>query len=136
MANLYAKLGLIQKAEEILRNMPEDEDKSSESLQWANLLSSCRFLGDVSLGERIAKSLIDMDPQNPSYYQLLLNVYAVAGQWEDVARVKEMMNDRNVGRMPGCNLIDLKELVHSLKVGDYWQERMEEASMMMDKLKS
>ncbi|KAK7820215.1 pentatricopeptide repeat-containing protein [Quercus suber] len=136
MANLYAKLGLIQKAEEILRNMPEDEDKSSESLQWANLLSSCRFLGDVSLGERIAKSLIDMDPQNPSYYQLLLNVYAVAGQWEDVARVKEMMKDRNVGRMPGCNLIDLKELVHSLKVGDYWQERMEEASMMMDKLKS
>ncbi|KAK9990125.1 hypothetical protein SO802_025110 [Lithocarpus litseifolius] len=136
MANLYAKLGLIQKAEEILRNMPEDEDKSSESLQWANLLGSCRFLGDVSLGERIAKSLIDMDPQNPSYYQLLLNVYAVAGQWEDVARVKEMMKDRKVGRMPGCNLIDLKEIVHNLKVGDYWRERMEEASMMMDRLKS
>lgn len=134
MANLYANAGLIQKAEEILRNMPEDEDKSSESLLWANLLGSCRFLGDVSLGERIAKSLINMDPQKPSYYQLLLNVYAVAGRWEDVARVKEMMKDQKVGRLPGCNLIDLKDIVHKLKVGDYWQEGMEEVSMMMGEL--
>lgn len=134
MANLYASRGLIQQAEEIVRNMPVD-DKSSESLFFANLLCSCRFLGGVSLGEQIAKSLIELDPQKPSYYQLLLNVYAVAGQWEDVARVKEMMKDRRVvGRLPGCNLVDLKEIVHEMKVGDYWREGMEEVSMMMGEL--
>jgi pentatricopeptide repeat protein len=135
MANLYASVGLIQQAEEILRNMAEDDydDKTSESLFWANLLGSCRFLGDVSLGEQIARSLIDMEPQKPSYYQLLLNVYAVGGRWEDVARVKEMMKDRKVGRMPGCNLIDLKEIVHKLKVGDNLREGME-VSMMMGEI--
>ncbi|KAE8010662.1 hypothetical protein FH972_007013 [Carpinus fangiana] len=135
MANLYAAVGLIQQAEEILRNMPEDDDnKTSESLFWANLLGSCRFQGDVSLGEQIAKSLIDMEPQKPSYYQLLLNVYAVGGRWEDVARIREMMKDRKVGRMPGCNLIDLKEIVHKLKVGDNLREGMEEVSMLMGEL--
>jgi hypothetical protein len=103
---------------EILRNMTEDDDddKTSESLFWANLLGTCRFLGDMSLGEQIARSLIDMEPR-----------------WEDVARVKEMMKDRKVGRMPGCNLIDLKEIVHKLKVGDNLREGME-VSMMMGEI--
>ncbi|KAG2694129.1 hypothetical protein I3760_08G127300 [Carya illinoinensis] len=133
MANLYASVGLVQEAEEILRNVPED-DKSSESLFWANLFGSCRFLGDVSLGEKIAKSLIKMEPHEPLSYQLLLNVYAVAGRWEDVAWVKDMMKDRKVGRMPGCNLKDLKEIVHELKVSDSWREGMDEVSMMMSAL--
>lgn len=133
MANLYASMGLVKQAEEILRNMPED-DKSSESLFWANLFGSCRFLGDVSLGEKIAKSLIEVEPHKPSSYQLLLNVYAVACQWEDVARVKDMIKARKVGRIPGCNLKDLKEIVHELRVSDYWREGMDEVSLMMDAL--
>ncbi|GLT74134.1 hypothetical protein SLA2020_459500 [Shorea laevis] len=117
MANLYASAGLVQEAEEILRNMPVDEDLSSESLVWANLLTSCRFKGDIALGERIATTLIEKEPKNFSYYQLLLNVYAVAGQWEDVNKVKELMKERRIGRMPGCNLVDLKEIVHNLNAG-------------------
>ncbi|OMO83505.1 hypothetical protein COLO4_22471 [Corchorus olitorius] len=44
MANLYVQANLVQEAEEILTQMAEDDgDVSSESLLWANLLSSCRF---------------------------------------------------------------------------------------------
>ncbi|XP_021908143.1 pentatricopeptide repeat-containing protein At3g51320 isoform X2 [Carica papaya] len=126
MANLYTGAGLFQEAEEILRNMAgDDEDTVSESSMWANILSSCRFQGDVSLGEKIAKSLIDVEPENFSYYRLLLNVYAVAGRWEDVARVKEMMKEKRFGRMPGCGLVDLKEIVHDFTTGHTWQEKME-----------
>ncbi|PON53489.1 Tetratricopeptide-like helical domain containing protein [Parasponia andersonii] len=120
MANIFVSVGLIQSAEEIIRNIPQHiVDESSDSLIWANLLSLCRFEGDVSLGEQTAKSLIDREPQNLSYYRLMLNVYAVAGRWEDVARVKETVKGKIVGRMPGCNLVDLRDIVHDLRVGEH-----------------
>ncbi|XP_044507262.1 pentatricopeptide repeat-containing protein At3g51320-like [Mangifera indica] len=116
LANLYSGSGLTERVEEISRKMLEDKELPSESLVWVNVLSSCRFQGDVALGERIAKTLIDMDPHDFSYYQLLLNVYDVAGRKEDVAMVKEQMKERRMGRIPGCSLVDLKEIVHKLKL--------------------
>lgn len=116
MANLFITSGLVKEAEDMLRSLPEDdEDTSPESLMWANLFGLCRFRGDVSLGERIAKSLIEEDPENFQNYRLLINVYAVAGQWEDVERVKRMLKERGVRRTPGCTLKDLKELVHEFQ---------------------
>ena len=126
MANLFVGAGLVQEAEEILRRMPEEgEDLSWESSFWAGLLSSCRFQGEVFLGEKIATYLIDSEPRNLSYYRLLLNVYAVAGRWEDVARVKEMMKNRGIKQMPGCSLADLKQIVHEFKLGEKWKEGVE-----------
>ncbi|XP_065857722.1 pentatricopeptide repeat-containing protein At3g51320 [Euphorbia lathyris] len=131
MANLYAGCGLIEEAENILRNIPEDNEiVSSESLIWANLLTSCRFQANASLGERIAKSLIEMEPWNFSHYQLLLNVYSAAGKWDDVAGVKAMVKERKIGRMPGCNLVDLKDIVHKYRVRYSREERCDEINEM------
>lgn len=124
MANIYVSLGFMEQAEETIRNIPPDVvDFSLESLAWANLLSLCRFQGDVYWCEQIAASLIDMEPENLGYYRFLLNIYAVAGRWDDVAKVKEMIKKRRVDRMPGCNLVDLKEIVHELKSGRTLVER-------------
>ncbi|KAH7566234.1 hypothetical protein JRO89_XS08G0122200 [Xanthoceras sorbifolium] len=135
MANLYAGAGLVEEAEEILRKMLEDnKDLSAESLVWANVLSSCRFQGNVALGERIAKTLIEMEPRDFSYYRLLVNVYAVAGRWEDIAWVKELVKARRIGRVPGCGLVDLKEIVHKLKLGQFVAEgREEDVNTMINK---
>ncbi|OMO55775.1 pentatricopeptide repeat-containing protein [Corchorus capsularis] len=83
------------------------------------------FREGVTVGEKIATSLIAKE-NNYSYYQLLLNVYAVAGQWEDVARIEQILKDRKIYRFPGCNLVDFTETVHTLKAGeDQWQEIVE-----------
>ena len=87
----------------------------------ANLLNSCRFQGNVALGERIANSLIDMEPWNFSHYRLLLNVYAVGGRWDEVAMVKDLVKTKMKGRTPGCNLVDLKEIVHNYEVAAFCQ---------------
>lgn len=121
MANLLFGVGRAEEAEEMLRNLPEDGEPLQSSI-WASLLSSCRFQGAVALGERIANSLIEKDPQNFSYYRLLLNVYAVAGQWEDVGRVKEAVKKEGTGRIPACGLVDLKEIVHGLQVNEDFQQ--------------
>lgn len=116
MANLYSSAGFPEEAEGILKNLPE-EDVTPESTKWANLLSSTRFSGNSAVGESIAKSLIEKDPLNYKYYHLLMNVYSVAGRWEDVDRVREVVKERKIGRVPGCGLVDLKEIVHDLRLG-------------------
>ncbi|GFP90069.1 pentatricopeptide repeat-containing protein at3g51320 [Phtheirospermum japonicum] len=120
MANLMARVGLMHEAIYVLTNIPidDDDDVSTEYSLWAGLFGSCRFLGDVTLGERIAKEMIEWDPRNFSHYNLLVNIYALAGRWDEVARVKSVMRERGIMKMPCCNLKDLNEIVCSVKVGD------------------
>ncbi|KAL5717546.1 hypothetical protein ACHQM5_010531 [Ranunculus cassubicifolius] len=134
MANLYNGVGLVQEAEEILRSIPEDENCSSESLVWSSLLGSCRFRGDIELGERIAMRLIELDPQNGSHYSLLWNIYAVAGRWEDVAKLKTMMDENQVAKPCGSRLVDLNELVHEYAVGHGLRPGTYEIYPMLDEL--
>lgn len=130
MANLYGSVGLVQEAEEVLKSMPGE----LESIVWSRLLGLCRFQGDVELGERIAKRLIELEPYNHSRYALLWNVYAAAGKWEDVAKVKVMMMERGLRATHGNSLVNLNELVHEFKVGDRSQPEMEKIYLMMDEL--
>ncbi|GAB4847579.1 hypothetical protein Ancab_026641 [Ancistrocladus abbreviatus] len=111
--------GLVQEAMETIREVADyNTSASSETLLWASLLGSCRLLGDVSLGEQVAKSLVQLEPENIMCYALLLNIYAAAGRWEDVAQLKEMIKAKVDGRLPGSSLVDLIEIVHNFKAGE------------------
>ncbi|KAF5189709.1 Pentatricopeptide repeat-containing protein [Thalictrum thalictroides] len=134
MANLYYGLGLIQEAEEVLRSMPEDEDIPSDSLVWINLLGSCRFHGDIELGVQIAMRLIELEPQNKSHYTLLSNIYAVAGRWEEAAKVKKMFEEKGLRKIGGCSLVDLSDMVHDFLVGDELRPGMDEVYTMLAQL--
>ncbi|XP_072993348.1 pentatricopeptide repeat-containing protein At3g51320-like [Typha latifolia] len=114
MANLYGGLGLLQEAEEVLRSMPAD----TESLAVGGLLGLCRFRGELELGEQMAKRLIELEPNNGSYYALLCSVYVAAGKWDDAQKVKFMMKEKCERFRPGHRLVHLNEIVHNFKVGD------------------
>ncbi|GER28273.1 pentatricopeptide repeat-containing family protein [Striga asiatica] len=121
MANLMARVGLVHDAMNVMMNIPSDDDDDGvgrEYSLWAALLGSCRFLGDVTSSEKIATALIERDPHNYLYYNLLVNVYALAGKWEEVARTKNVMRERGISKMPCCNLKDLNEIVCNVKVED------------------
>ncbi|XP_031501595.1 pentatricopeptide repeat-containing protein At3g51320 [Nymphaea colorata] len=130
LANLYGGIGLVQEAEEIIKSMPME----SESFLWGGLLSFCRFHGDVDLGEKIAKKLIELEPYNSARYTLLLNVYAVAGRWEDVVKLKETMKERGLKSLTSCSLIDLNNTVHDFVAGDKSRPEMQEIYLMMDEV--
>lgn len=129
MANIFAKVGLRSEAIEFLRNIQIDIDATPGISRWAGLFSSCRFKADVSFGEQLAKELIEQDPKNFSYYMFLLNVYAVAGQWEDVAKTKAVMKESGIEKIPGCGLKDLKEIVHRLTVENIWEQVAEKLQL-------
>lgn len=131
MANLLASKGLVQEALETVRKVEEFVvDTPSESLLWASLLGSCRFQGDLSTAEQVAKALIEIEPHNSLCYALLLNIYAAAGRREDAAEVKELMKERVAGKLHGCSLVDLIEIVHNFRLGDKMRCATETANLV------
>ncbi|KAH9311010.1 hypothetical protein KI387_026045, partial [Taxus chinensis] len=59
-----------------------------------------------------------MDPKDTAPYVLLSNVYAEAGRWGDVGKIRKLMKDRGVKKVPGCSWIEVHKALHAFCVGD------------------
>jgi hypothetical protein len=46
------------------------------------LLGACRIHGNVAMGERIVKHILEVDPRNVTRYVLLSNIYATIAKWD------------------------------------------------------
>ncbi|OIT19850.1 hypothetical protein A4A49_53968 [Nicotiana attenuata] len=77
-----------------MKDIPAESNLPLESPLWSELLGSTRFR---ILGEQIANKLIEEDPKNFRHYLLLVNIYAAAGRWDEVAQTKRRMNRKNTG---------------------------------------
>ena len=65
-----------------------------------------------------AKRLSELEPQDDALYVLLSNIYAAAGQWDDVANARKIMKDRGVKKEPGYSWIEVKNRVYVFVVED------------------
>lgn len=114
IVDLLARAGRFVEAENIINNMPMKPDK----FLWASLLGGCRIHGNLELAKRAAQALFEIEPENPVTYITLANIYATAGMWEEVAKVRRTMDVRGVVKKPGLSWIEIKRDVHVFLVGD------------------
>ncbi|XP_027926795.1 pentatricopeptide repeat-containing protein At4g37170 [Vigna unguiculata] len=112
--DLLARSGRFKEAENIIDNMPIKPDK----FLWASLLGGCRIHGNLELAKRAAKALYEIEPENPATYITLANIYANAGLWTEVAKVRKDMDNRGIVKKPGKSWIEIKRKVHVFLVGD------------------
>ncbi|KAI3917695.1 hypothetical protein MKW98_021457 [Papaver atlanticum] len=54
----------------------------------STLFSACTMHGDIHLGEEIARQLIEKDPDDPSTYIVVSNMYASLGKWREARQIK------------------------------------------------
>lgn len=103
MVTLLSRAGFFEEALIFIRNMDFDPD----SAVWGALISGCFIHQEVKLGEYLAKKLYLLDHRNGGLYVLMSNLYASKGMWDDVARVRLMMEDTGGDGCSGASLIDL-----------------------------
>ncbi|KAI3912428.1 hypothetical protein MKW92_042669 [Papaver armeniacum] len=101
---------------------------------WRTLLSSCMKHENFEMGIQIAKNLMELDSMKPSSYVLLSNIYAGFGMWSDVNRVRKMMKDRDIRKVPGCSWIELEGNVHEFVIGDTSHPEFGEIYSVLDSL--
>ncbi|KAL6007083.1 hypothetical protein ACLOJK_032579 [Asimina triloba] len=113
VVDLLARAGRLSEAEEFIRSMPFQ----AEANAWASLLSACGIYGNEEIGERTAAKLWEMEKDNSAGYILLSNIYASAGRWGDVSRVRKLMRQKGLKKSGGCSWIEVREQVHTFFVG-------------------
>eukprot|EP01018_Ginkgo_biloba_P020138 Gb_27979 [translate_table: standard] len=114
MVDLLGRIGCLNEARNLIDTMPLEPD----ACIWGALLSACRMHCNIELGELAAEHLFELEPENAGNYVLLSNIYAEAGRWDDVAKVRKMMKDGGLKKSPGCSWIEVKNEVHAFLVGD------------------
>eukprot|EP01018_Ginkgo_biloba_P035754 Gb_27454 [translate_table: standard] len=114
MVDLLGRAGHLDEAYDFIKKMPLEPDASV----WGALLGACRIHCNIDLGECAAKQIFNLEPENAGYYVLLSNMYATAGRWDDVAKLRSMMKDRGLRKTPGWSLIEVNNEVHEFLVGN------------------
>lgn len=114
MVDLLGRAGLLDEAEELILTMPMEAD----AVVWGSLFFACRTRGNVDMGERVAKKLLELDPHDSGTYILLASMYGEAKRWGEAGRVRKMMINQGVAKTPGCSSIEVNGYVSEFIVRD------------------
>eukprot|EP01018_Ginkgo_biloba_P030033 Gb_09792 [translate_table: standard] len=130
MVDLLGRAGCLDEAEDFINKMPLEPS----ALVWRSLLGACRVHCNMDKGKYAAECLLELDPHDAATYVLLSNIYAAAGKWNDVAKVRMLMKDNQVKKNPGCSWIEIKNRIHSFVAEDRTHPQMEEIYAKLEKL--
>ncbi|WCJ29687.1 Tetratricopeptide repeat (TPR)-like superfamily protein [Euphorbia peplus] len=130
MVDLLGRAGLFDETEKLMKNM----EMESDGAIWSSLLGACKVHGRIELAEFAANHLSKLEPENPGVYVLLSNIYAKAGRWEDVARIRTGIKDKGMKKVPGCSSIEVDSIVHEFLVSDKTHPRSKEIYEMVDEI--
>ncbi|GLU19976.1 hypothetical protein SLE2022_361960 [Rubroshorea leprosula] len=128
--DLLSRSGRFEEAENIISKMPMKPDK----FLWASLLGGCRIHGNLELAERAAEALFEIEPENPATYVTMANIYASAGRWNEVAKIRKTMVDGGVVKKPGLSWVEIKRELNVFAVGDTSHPRSKEIHEFLGEL--
>ncbi|KAJ7951350.1 Pentatricopeptide repeat-containing protein [Quillaja saponaria] len=128
MVYLLGRAGQLREAYEVIQSMPMKPD----SVVWGALLGACSFHGNVELAEIAAKSLFELEPWNPGNYVILSNIYAAAGQWDGVAKLRKMMKGGQITEAAGYSVIEEEDQLHQFIVEDKSHPRSTEIFALLN----
>ncbi|CAK8540288.1 unnamed protein product [Lathyrus sativus] len=108
MVDLLGRFGMLKEAYELIKGMlikPND-------IIWRSLLSACKVHHNLEIGEIAAENLFALNQNNTGDYLVLANMYAKVQKWDDVAKVRTKMAEKNLVQTPGFSLIEAKRKVY------------------------
>ncbi|KAJ4818425.1 Pentatricopeptide repeat-containing protein [Rhynchospora pubera] len=130
MVDLLGRSGLLDEAMNFINSMPIKAD----ALVWRTMLAACKVHGNVELGEIAAKNIFEIEPQDSAAHVLLSNLYAKAGKWDEVAKIRVAMKEQNVNKEAGISWLEIENVIHEFHVGDTCHPRAKEVYAKLDDL--
>ncbi|GMH07627.1 hypothetical protein Nepgr_009467 [Nepenthes gracilis] len=113
--DLLGRAGRLHEAYEILQKAPSIREDTG---LLSTLFSACYRHREVQLGQEIARFLIDKDPDDPSTYVVLGNMYASLEKWDEVQKVRLKIRDLRLKKNPGCSWIEVDKQIQSFLAED------------------
>lgn len=114
MVDLLGRAGCLEEAHNLIREMPFEANAAI----WGALLAAARSHGDVELGELALRHLIEVEPHNSGNYTLLSNIYAANEKWDEAGKLRKVMKDGAITKVPGGSSIEVDGRVHEFTSRD------------------
>ncbi|MED6182303.1 Pentatricopeptide repeat-containing protein [Stylosanthes scabra] len=114
MVDLLGRAGLLEEALDLVQSMPMEPN----DVIWGSLVASCRKHNNVEMAQFAADKIIQLTPEKVGYHVLLSNLYASAGKWNEVARVRLQMKEKGIQKVPGSSSIEVHGLIHEFTSSD------------------
>ncbi|CAL9203449.1 pentatricopeptide repeat-containing protein At4g02750-like [Musa acuminata AAA Group] len=130
MVDLLGRSGLVTQAHEFTKKIPVQ----LQTTAWETLLSSCRYYGNLELGEVAAKRVLDARPPDGGMHALISNMYAAKGMWKSAESVRMLMKDRGLKKQTGCSWIEVKGKMCSFVSNDKSDPFIEKICQELDNL--
>ncbi|VVB13459.1 unnamed protein product [Arabis nemorensis] len=121
IVDMLGRTGKLSEAENFILEMPV---KPNAPILGA-LLGACKIYKNTEVAERVGNMLIEVKPEHSGYYVLLSNIYAVAGKWEKIESLRDMMKEKLVKKPPGWSLIEIDGKINKFCMGDDDQKHPE-----------
>jgi pentatricopeptide repeat protein len=120
MIDLLGRAGRLHEAENMVLAMPYKPQVAA----WMALLGACRIHGNVEMGERAAKQVLELEPENAAGYVLLSNLYTATGNRDLSENIERQRKERSVKKHPGRTWIEVDNEVHTFVVDDQHHPQM------------
>ncbi|KAG2411414.1 hypothetical protein I3760_Q002000 [Carya illinoinensis] len=131
MVDVLCRSGRFDEAEKLMARMPIEADE----IIWSSVLNSCRIHKNQELAKKAADKLFNMEElRDAAPYVNMSNIYAAAGQWESVGKVKKAMRDRGVKKVPAYSWVEIKHKIHVFSANDKSHPQMGEIMRRIDML--
>ncbi|KAM5577163.1 pentatricopeptide repeat-containing protein [Rosa sericea] len=130
LIDLLSRAGQLEKACKMIQEMPFEADFGI----WGALLAASSVHSNVEIGELAAKNMLDLDPLSSGPYVILSNMYAAAGKWNDVARVRSLMKEHGVKKQQAYSWIEIGNKVHNFVGGDISHPDVDNIHLVLKKI--
>ncbi|KAL2331879.1 hypothetical protein Fmac_019460 [Flemingia macrophylla] len=108
IVDLLGRSGKLKEAYDFIMRMPINPD----TVIWRSLLGSCKIHGDVVMGEKLGKFLLQLEEQSCAElapksedYVALSNIYALSEKWDEVEAVRRKMKAKNILNNAGSSAV-------------------------------
>ncbi|XP_030491480.2 pentatricopeptide repeat-containing protein At4g35130, chloroplastic isoform X2 [Cannabis sativa] len=106
--DLLGRAGDLDRAKSFIKTMPI----APTARIWGSLLTASKNHRNIELAELVAEHIFRVEHDNTGCYVLLSNLYAEVGRWDDVERIKSLMEQRGLDKTVGCSIVETKYKTH------------------------
>ncbi|XP_016493772.2 pentatricopeptide repeat-containing protein At5g56310-like [Nicotiana tabacum] len=122
LIDILGRAGQLDKAYNIIQEMPFEADLAA----WGALLAGCRAHSNVELGQLAGEKVMELGGDSSGPYIMLSNIYAEAGMWGEVTRVRGLMKEHGIKKKPAYSWTEIENKVHYFLGGDISHPNIQE----------
>ncbi|CAL4988239.1 unnamed protein product [Urochloa decumbens] len=130
MIDMFVRLGRLDDAFSFIKRTGFEPNEAI----WSSLVAGCRSHGNMEFAFYAADRLLELKPKGVETYVLLLNMYISSGRWHDVARVRKLMKQEDLGILRDRSWITIKDKVYFFRANDKTHERSDDLYQLLENL--